>query len=957
MQTQASPNRSQALIRAASSLLLIGAALAQWPNEARAQSAYPSTGTRAVPTYEAAGLYWSSPGANAATGCEVKFRKAGDSAWTQGLAMWFDARNSECRGSLVNLTPGTAYEAQLNLPGAAPSRSLTFTTWPNHVSVASVTAVGSGSSTLDVTRSGTPTGYLVYDGTGATLDAQNASPYNITINASYVIVRGFTLKGAQQHGILIDKNQHDVIIEDNDISGWGRTRDGTWGTDMDSGIRAICQNEELTRVTIQRNRIHDPRYSANSWAVAHPAGPQGITFSYCGGNNVYRWNEIYSTNGNHYNDGMGGEDNFSTAGFPNKDSDLYGNHIENAWDDGMEIEGGDQNVRVWGNYLNNTGTGISSTIDSVGPLYIFRNVWNRNQFIQGAPHDQDQRQPLFKDGSSADFGDGRRYLFHNTMLQAAEAGSQYGLGGGAGVGGTGDTQLVHNTVSMNNIYHLWKPNSMVYQVGSDNEFRNDMYNGSAGTAVIGGINATPVYAPGNGWQSEAGGQYALAAGTPGYDQGVRIPNFNDDFLGASPDVGAAEAGAPAMRFGPTGGVAMATDTAATVPTPTPIPIPTPTPTPTPTPAPASGGTADVSTTIDSSSYTVSAGQGVTFTVSVMGNSGTPTGTIAFRDNGTAIPGCAAIAISAGKANCSAASLASGTHAITGVYSGSSTYGTGIAGPITQTINAASTTTAQSATAAVNVQGLWWRAGGSESGWGVNFTQQGDTLFATWFTYDTDGSALWLVMPSGTRTGTDTYSGALYRTTGPAFSAASFDPSRVASTAVGMASFSFSDANNGVFTATVNGASIAKPITREVYGAAMPACAAGGSASASGNYQDLWWRPGGAEAGWGINITHQGDILFVTWFTYDANGKGMWLVGSHVAKTAGGSYSGALYRTTGPAYSAATFDPARVSVSAVGTIRFDFTDGANGSFSAKVDGATITKPITREVFASPPSVCG
>ena len=38
-------------------------------------------------------------------------------------------------------------------------------------------------------------------------------------------------------------------------------------------------------------------------------------------------------------------------------------------------------------------------------------------------------------------------------------------------------------------------------------------------------------------------------------------------------------------------------------------------------------------------------------------------------------------------------------------------------------------------------------------------------------------------------------------------------------------------------------------------------------------------------------------------------------------------------------------------------RFDFTDGANGSFSAKVDGATVTKPITREVFASPPSVCG
>ena len=48
-------------------------------------------------------------------------------------------------------------------------------------------------------------------------------------------------------------------------------------------------------------------------------------------------------------------------------------------------------------------------------------------------------QPFFKSGSSSDFGDGRRYIFHNTMLQATEAGSQYGLGGGAGIGGTGSS--------------------------------------------------------------------------------------------------------------------------------------------------------------------------------------------------------------------------------------------------------------------------------------------------------------------------------------------------------------------------------------------------------------------------------------------------------------------------------------------------------------------------------------
>ncbi len=43
-----------------------------------------------------------------------------------------------------------------------------------------------------------------------------------------------------------------------------------------------------------------------------------------------------------------------------------------------------------------------------------------------------------------------------------------------------------------------------------------------------------------------------------------------------------------------------------------------------------------------------------------------------------------------------------------------------------------------------------------------------------------------------------------------------------------------------------------------------------------NYQDLWWAAGGAESGWGINLTHQGDVLFATWFTYDSDGTPLWL---------------------------------------------------------------------------------
>jgi hypothetical protein len=356
--------------------------------------------------------------------------------------------------------------------------------------------------------------------------------------------------------------------------------------------------------------------------------------------------------------------------------------------------------------------------------------------------------------------------------------------------------------------------------------------------------------------------------------------------------------------------------------------------------------------MDSSRYNSESGQSVTFTAKVMGNSGTPTGTVAFRDNGSTIAACSAVPVSATLANCTVATLAIGSHAITGVYSGDSVYGTGVAGPITQAVSGVLNTSA-----AVNVQGLWWRSStGSESGWGVNFTQQGDTLFATWFTYDTDGSGLWLVMSNGVKTAANTYSGTFYRTTGPAFGAGAFNSAQVNATAVGSATFAFSDANNGTFTATVNGNTIAKPITRQVYQPSVPACTAGGNAAASSNYQDLWWNAGGTESGWGMNVTHQGDLLFVTWFTYDASGKGMWLVASNVARTGNGTYAGRLYRTTGPAYHAASFDPSRVAASDVGSIAFSFANGAAGSFTATVNGVTVSKSIVREVFDTPATVC-
>ena len=258
-------------------------------------------------------------------------------------------------------------------------------------------------------------------------------------------------------------------------------------------------------------------------------------------------------------------------------------------------------------------------------------------------------------------------------------------------------------------------------------------------------------------------------------------------------------------------------------------------------------------------------------------------------------------------------------------------------------------------AALNVEGLWWRSpAGSESGWGVNITQQGDILFATWFTYDSSNNGMWLVMSSGQKSGTNAWTGQLFRTTGPAFSAA-FGSFPVSVNPVGSATFTFTDENNGTFAYTVNGVSQSKPITRQVFASPVPTCAEGATAG-NPNFQDLWWAsPAGSESGWGVNLIHQGNTIFATWFTYDANHNGLWLVASAANLTAPNTYSGQLFRTTGPAFDQ-PFNSAPVTVTPVGTATFTFSDRDNGTFAFTVNGVSQTKPITRQVFSTPTTVC-
>jgi len=81
------------------------------------------------------------------------------------------------------------------------------------------------------------------------------------------------------------------------------------------------------------------------------------------------------------------------------------------------------------------------------------------------------------------------------------------------------------------------------------------------------------------------------------------------------------------------------------------------------------------------------GQSLTFTARVKSSSGTPAGTVAFKDGTTTL---GTITLSAGVAKYTTTTLAVGTHSITAVYSGSTSYNTSTSTAVSQVVNKATT---------------------------------------------------------------------------------------------------------------------------------------------------------------------------------------------------------------------------------------------------------------------------
>jgi lysyl endopeptidase len=247
-----------------------------------------------------------------------------------------------------------------------------------------------------------------------------------------------------------------------------------------------------------------------------------------------------------------------------------------------------------------------------------------------------------------------------------------------------------------------------------------------------------------------------------------------------------------------------------------------------------------------------------------------------------------------------------------------------------------TSAGSGATPAYNVSDLWWNP--NESGWGLSVTQHGASLFGAWFVYDGSGHASWFVIPGGRWTTSTTFTGDVWKTTGPDPMAANFDPTRVARTQVGTATLRFDSASSASFSYTVNGVSETRAIERQAFGA--------GPAVTDG-FGDLWWNA--SESGWGVSVHQQGQSLFVVWYSYAPDGSSTWFVIPGGAWTSGDTFSGTIYRTSGAGFFGRAFDASAVARTAAGNFSLRFVDANNAVMSYTIDGIFGTKPLTRQPF--------
>lgn len=271
------------------------------------------------------------------------------------------------------------------------------------VPVSGIRVVPDEYTTISSALSGVPENTIIRVRAGTYLE-------EVTIGVNSVTITAYGDGPVWLDGECIRNSGAIIRASDSTISGIGIKKvNGAGIRVFDSGV-----GNPYARLTVENSTIQD--FNCNDTAATAPEQNQAGIASWFGGsgyrivgNQIHYRVElpgVYSTYGRgHGNgiwfksttarpnggghtitdniitggfDGIGGETESDPRGAFDRDTLIARNTIINCNDDGIQVEGGGQNVRVEDNTITNCGVGIALSNLKTGPAYFERNVINSN---------------------------------------------------------------------------------------------------------------------------------------------------------------------------------------------------------------------------------------------------------------------------------------------------------------------------------------------------------------------------------------------------------------------------------------------------------------------------------------------------------------------------------------------------------------------------------------------------
>ena len=541
------------------------------PSNVVAQSeTVPGTPTAPFPTIENLSIVWPISGDNNNNGTVlVRYRKSGDSGWTEGAPLQrvpagvnpeagFSWENKHA-GSIFDVDADTAYEIELALTdpdGGTVTRTLSATTrpWPvsgqqgTVVTPATIAAELASVSPGDVLvlADGNYSGFRIprsgTSGAPIVLRAQNDRNAIVFGEVRFDGLGFIHIVGLTVAGQIKFNNANDVVVSDCLI----RTeRDGIVAFGQGASNSLIVNNEVVGPTQWNENALGNEGNNLG----------EGIVLT--GPGNVIAFNRVKG-----FRDGISLlEDNAVNQ----QSIDIYGNDISQCGDDGIEADFSMGNVRVHHNRLTDCFIAISSQPSLGGPTYFYRNVVY-NAVFQAFKLQRSSVGDVLYHNTVVKAGDGFNVMTEDPFSRAVSRNNLF-IGGPAGTfneftNGAGRVVFLPSADSTNDFnydgFGSIGTGDFIGQIGTTTfdglaELRSlttetnavqldlSVFDGSVGIPA----NPVEVHAPPN---------LELAAEGGAIDRGLALAGFNDGFTGDAPDLGAFEEGQVIPVYGVGGNI-------------------------------------------------------------------------------------------------------------------------------------------------------------------------------------------------------------------------------------------------------------------------------------------------------------------------------------------------------------------------------------------------------------------